>query len=154
MANPILERSLSEALSRARLQELPDEYNDASKLTWIKAVALVKKRDCSTSYCIVKNNTDGNPYVVSDFGSPSVIVSFEKIYPYQFLQENDIPNFTSKKQIEAYLVANGDNEEDVKKLLSTKNEDGTKKTAEQREIETNEINNRVIRFAAANAAKK
>lgn len=153
MANPILEKSLCEALSRARLSELPDEYQEGSKVTWVKAIALVKKRDCSMSYCIVRNDI-GKPAVVTDFGSQSIVVSFEKIYPFQFMQENDVPVFTSKKQIEAYLVANGDDVEDVKRLLSTKNDDGTKKTAEQREIETKEINNRVIRFAASNAAKK
>lgn len=73
------EKTLCEALSFARIEELPAE---AANNTWGKAIALVTKATNRQSYVIVKNNY-GKCGVIKDFGAIATITSIDKVYPYE-----------------------------------------------------------------------
>lgn len=73
------EKTLCEALSFARIEELPAEATDA---LWGKAIALVTKTTNRQSYAIVRND-DGRYSVIKDFGAIATIISVDKVYPYE-----------------------------------------------------------------------
>ena len=70
--------SLIAALSEYALRDLPDV--DDGQSVWIKAIALVRKKDGTSSYVCVKKE----PYtfcnvVLKDFGTCSAIADFEEL---------------------------------------------------------------------------
>lgn len=93
-----LEKSLIDALSWAGIRELPNT-ND-SECFYIKALALVSKRDGSSSYVALRKNEKGEDAIVKDFGTVSPIVEVKETYPYLYLDASFVPEFSTKKKEE------------------------------------------------------
>ena len=96
MSSNISRKSLIDALSWASLRELPKKDNGEN--IWIRALALVSKRDGSKSYVALVKGKNGEDRMVKDFGSVSQVVSFDEIYAYEYLDSSYIPSFESKKK--------------------------------------------------------
>ena len=96
MSSNISRKSLIDALSWASLRELPKKDNGEN--IWIRALALVSKRDGSKSYVALVKGKKGEDRMVKDFGSVSQVVSFDEIYAYEYLDSSYIPSFESKKK--------------------------------------------------------
>lgn len=91
-----LRKSLVEALSWASIRELPQK--DLGESVWIKALALVTKRDGSKSYVALRRTVPTEYNIIKDFGSDSIITIIEEIYPYLFLDGTFIPEFKTQKK--------------------------------------------------------
>ena len=98
MAKNILRESLIDALSWASLRELPPKDNGEN--IWIRAIALVSKRDGSKSYVALVKGKNGEDRIVKDFGSISQVVTVEEVYAFEYLDASYIPSFDSKKKDE------------------------------------------------------
>ena len=96
MAKDILRESLIDALSWASLRELPDKDNGEN--IWIRALALVSKRDGSKAYVALVKGKNGEDRIIRDFGSVSMIVKIEEIYAFEYLDSSYLPTFDSKKK--------------------------------------------------------
>lgn len=81
------EETLSEALSFTRLRELPKKYVPELGLTWILAVALIKKKNLMNSYAIVEQRADGLIQYKKTFGRLSPIDGLISIHPYMYVDE-------------------------------------------------------------------
>lgn len=81
------EETLSEALSFARLKDLPKKFNPELGLTWILAVALVKKKNLMNAYAIVEQRADGLIQYKKTFGRLSPIDGLISIHPYMYVDE-------------------------------------------------------------------
>ena len=116
MIKNIKERTLVEALSFCGVRELPEEFK--GKEVWIKAIGLVSKVDGSQSYVYLERGELGASNIKKDFGTLSPIVKIDKIYPYLYLSEDEVPKFSKENKGEktSWLIARGYNEEE----LSTK----------------------------------
>lgn len=96
MAKDILRESLIDALSWASLRELPEKDNGEN--IWIRALALVSKRDGSKAYVALVKGKNGEGRIIRDFGSVSMIVKIEEIYAFEYLDSSYLPTFDSKKK--------------------------------------------------------
>lgn len=96
MAKDILRESLIDALSWASLRELPKKDNGEN--IWIRALALVSKRDGSKAYVALVKGKNGEDRIIRDFGSVSMIVKIEEIYAFEYLDSSYLPTFDSKKK--------------------------------------------------------
>ena len=116
MIKNIKDETLVEALSFCGVRELPEELK--GKEVWIKAIGLVSKVDGSQSYVYLERGELGVSNIKKDFGTLSPIVKIDKIYPYLYLSEDEVPKFSKEDKGEktSWLVARGYNEEE----LSTK----------------------------------
>ena len=116
MIKNIKDETLVEALSFCGVRELPEELK--GKEVWIKAIGLVSKVDGSQSYVYLERGELGASNIKKDFGTLSPIVKIDKIYPYLYLSEDEVPKFSKEDKGEktSWLVARGYNEEE----LSTK----------------------------------
>lgn len=79
--------TLSEALSFARLRELPKKLNPELGLTWILAIALIKKKNLMNAYAIVEQRADGLIEYKKTFGRLSPIDGLISIHPYMYVDE-------------------------------------------------------------------
>ena len=113
MIKNIKERTLVEALSFCGVRELPEELK--GKEVWIKAIGLVSKVDGSQSYVYLERGELGASNIKKDFGTLSPIVKIDKIYPYLYLSEDEVPKFSKEEKGEktSWLVARGYNEEEL-----------------------------------------
>lgn len=116
MIKNIKDETLVEALSFCGVRELPEELK--GKEVWIKAIGLVLKVDGSQSYVYLERGELGASCVKKDFGTLSPIAKIEKIYPYLYLSEDEVPKFSKEDKGEktSWLIARGYKEEE----LSTK----------------------------------
>lgn len=116
MIKNIKDETLVEALSFCGVRELPEELK--GKEVWIKAIGLVSKVDGSQSYVYLERGELGASCVKKDFGTLSPIAKIEKIYPYLYLSEDEVPKFSKEDKGEktSWLIARGYKEEE----LSTK----------------------------------
>lgn len=100
----IKRKSLISALSQYSLRDLPQP--DDGQSVWVKALALVNKKDGTQSYVCVKKDpkTYGN-VICMDFGTCSVIANFVEFYPFAFLKNGYMPIFKGQKKDDrvAYL---------------------------------------------------
>lgn len=96
MAKDILRESLIDALSWASLRELPEKDNGEN--IWIRALALVSKRDGSKAYVALVKGKNGEDRIIRDFGSVSMIVKIEEVYAFEYLDSSYLPTFDSKKK--------------------------------------------------------
>ena len=96
MAKDITRESLINALSWASLRELPEKDNGEN--IWIRALALVSKRDGSKSFVAMVKGKNGEDRILKDFGAVSQIVNIEEVYPYSYLDSSYLPQFDSKKR--------------------------------------------------------
>ena len=112
MIKNIKERTLVEVLSFCGVRELPEELK--GKEVWIKAIGLVSKVDGSQSYVYLERGELGASNIKKDFGTLSPIVKIDKIYPYLYLSEDEVPKFSKEDKGEktSWLVARGYNEEE------------------------------------------
>ena len=97
------------------LKELPEKDNGEN--IWVKALALVKKRDGSESYVYVaKNKITLENNIVKDFGSSSAIFEIVEYYPFSFLKSSYVPSFkTQKKEDRIKYLQRYDNSKDYSK---------------------------------------
>lgn len=79
--------TLSEALSFARLKDLPKKFNPELGLTWILAIALIKKKNLMNAYAIVEQRADGLIQYKKTFGRLSPIDGLISIHPYMYVDE-------------------------------------------------------------------
>lgn len=79
--------TLSEALSFARVRELPKKFNPELGLTWILAIALIKKKNLMNAYAIVEQRADGLIEYKKTFGRISPIYGLISIHPYMYVDE-------------------------------------------------------------------
>lgn len=79
--------TLSEALSFARVRELPKKFNPELGLTWILAIALIKKKNLMNAYAIVEQRADGLIEYKKTFGRLSPIDGLISIHPYMYVDE-------------------------------------------------------------------
>lgn len=79
--------TLSEALSFARVRELPKRFNPDLGLTWILAIALIKKKNLMNAYAIVEQRADGLIQYKKTFGKLSPIDGLVSIHPYMYVDE-------------------------------------------------------------------
>lgn len=131
MAKDVLRESLINALSWASLRELPPK--DDGENIWIKALALVSKRDGSKAYVALMKGKNGEDRLIKDFGSVSQIVKIEEVYAYSYLDSSYIPQFDSKKK------------EDKVKWLSLQRPD-----VDYESMGTKELNKAVLHVAMQN----
>lgn len=96
MAKDVLRESLINALSWASLRELPPKDNGEN--IWIKALALVSKRDGSKAYVALMKGKNGEDRLIKDFGTVSQVVKIEEVYAYSYLDSSYLPQFDSKKR--------------------------------------------------------
>lgn len=145
------QESKFEALSAAHLKELPDELdNENNNKIWVKAIVKVSKVNCRRNYAIAENDGYGNARIVMDFGSSARIAEIDNIYPYHYLTPSSMPDLRSKTDIINYLYRTGYEVAPIERLLSTENEDGTKKDEEQRRADKAIVKREVIRAAITN----
>lgn len=81
------EETLSEALTFARVKELPKKFNPELGLKWILAIALIKKKNLMTAYAIVEQRADGFIQYKKTFGRLSPIDGLLSIHPYMYVDE-------------------------------------------------------------------
>lgn len=81
------EETLSEALSFARCKDLPKKFNPDLGLTWILAIALIKKKNLMNAYAIVEQRADGLIQYKKTFGRLSPIDGLISIHPYMYVDE-------------------------------------------------------------------
>lgn len=105
MNKNIKKATLIDALSYCNLRALPEKDNGED--FWIKAIALVAKKDGSENYVILDKDDNLNNFVKKDFGNISLIAKIKEVYPFDFLKPQYIPKFNSPKKDEriAYLNA-------------------------------------------------
>lgn len=85
--NNIKEISLRKALEATACRELPKAFNENGVEFWIRAIALVRKRNGTQSYCLVEHRADGMLQYTQDFGLPSPIFGLISIHPYIMLDK-------------------------------------------------------------------
>ena len=125
-----IEKTLSEALTYARVPELPKKTEKGDN-GWIKAIALVRKANNRTGYVIVNNDGIGNPMVSVDFGPAIVIKEIMEVYPYLMRVKESRPALLDDNDILVYLVRHGEDQDKVMALLSGTYKNGRKKPEER-----------------------
>ena len=93
----IKKESLLAALQYCSLRTLPDVEDGEN--VWVQALALVAKRDGTTSYALVQKDGDEcTNRVIKDFGSISMIVDILEFYPTMYLFPEYVPEFDNNKK--------------------------------------------------------
>lgn len=101
--------------------ELPAALKEGD--IYVRAIAKVKKANNHETMCVIVNDGTGNPIIKKDFGSISMIKEIVEIYPLSVLESDSIPYFRKKKDIVNFLVNLGENESDVERLASSKEDE-------------------------------
>lgn len=143
-----LELTLSEALSFAKVAEMPAELEEG-RTDWVKALVLVRKYNGRENYALAINEGGAMPSVVKDFGSSCGIQSVLRIYPYAFLAEKYRPNLRNKDEIVTYLVGHGEDEEAMRQLLSSTTKAGKDKAEATKEKDKAKVKALVNKYAMA-----
>lgn len=102
---------LIDALQYASVRELPNEAEEGRE--WLKALALVSKKNGSKAYVALAKGKMGEDKVVKDFGEISAVAVIEKIYPYLYAKETAMPQFktnTKKERLDWLYINDPDNE--------------------------------------------
>lgn len=136
--------SLTEAMSEARVPELPKEWTEKERI-WVQALVRVQKVNTKINWALAYNDGSGNPCVYKDYGSTAKIAKILSINPFSYLQEKYQPDLRNKNDITTYLVNNGYNERDIRYLLGTKKKDGSDKTEEEKKRDREMIKKLVVR---------
>lgn len=89
MYNKTLLESRRESLTMAGLKEVPEK--DDGEHIYTRAVALIKKRDGSVNYALLKKNIKGEDVICADFGHVCTMSAILEIYPYEYLDEMYMP---------------------------------------------------------------
>ena len=102
---------LIDALQYASVRELPNEAEEGRE--WLKALALVSKRNGSKAYVALAKGKTGEDKIVKDFGEISAVAVIEKIYPYLYAEGIAVPQFktnTKKERLDWLYINDPDNE--------------------------------------------
>lgn len=102
---------LVDALQFASIRELPNEAEEGRE--WLKALALVSKRNGSKAYVALAKGKTGEDKIVKDFGEISAVAVIEKIYPYLYAEGIAVPQFktnTKKERLDWLYINDPDNE--------------------------------------------
>lgn len=113
--------TLTAVLQFTGCTELPAALNEGE--IYVRAIAKVKKANNHETMCVIVNDGTGNPIIKKDFGSISMIKEIVEIYPLSVLESDSIPYFRKKKDIVNFLVNLGENESDVERLASSKEDE-------------------------------
>jgi hypothetical protein len=111
MARNYLDEMLIDALQYASVRELPNEAEEGRE--WLKALALVSKKNGSKAYVALAKGKMGEDKIVKDFGEISAVAKVEKIYPFLYVEQNTIPQFktnTKKERLDWLYINDPDNE--------------------------------------------
>lgn len=111
MAKNYLDEMLVDALQYASVRELPAEWDGEKE--WLKALALVIKRNGSKAYVALAKDKKGENKIVKDFGEISAVARFEKFYPYLYVEQSAVPQFktnTKKERLDWLYINDPDNE--------------------------------------------
>ena len=96
----IKETSLDRVLKEVHLAELPKQMRKGDGgVFWRKAIALVRKRDMTTSYAIAARDDGGMVHYVADYGTASPITSLLAVHPFLCLTEQDVRRATEERRI-------------------------------------------------------
>lgn len=96
----IKETSLDRVLKEIHLTELPKQMRKGDGgVFWRKAIALVRKRDMTTSYAIASRDDSGMVHYVADYGTASPITSLLAVHPFLCLTEQDVRRATEERRI-------------------------------------------------------
>lgn len=96
----IKETSLDRVLKEVHLSELPKQMRKGDGgVFWRKAIALVRKRDMTTSYAIAARDDSGMVHCVADYGTASPITSLLAVHPFLCLTEQDVRRATEERRI-------------------------------------------------------
>lgn len=96
----IKETSLDRVLKEIHLTELPKQMRKGDGgVFWRKAIALVRKRDMTTSYAIAARDDSGMVHYVADYGTASPITSLLAVHPFLCLTEQDVRRATEERRI-------------------------------------------------------
>lgn len=115
------EQTLREALRETSLRELPKRYDDSSGDIWIKAIVLVRKRNCTQSYALARRRGDGLISYVRDYGQMSPIAGLVSIHPYMYLDKERFLYFKNDEQKRTFL-ANAFGWEEASDIMSMSEE--------------------------------
>ena len=113
--------TLTAVLQFTGCTELPSALKEGD--IYVRAIAKVKKANNHETMCVIVNDGTGNPIIKKDFGSISMIKEIVEIYPLSVLESDSIPYFRKKKDIVNFLVNLGENESDVERLASSKEDE-------------------------------
>ena len=113
--------TLTEVLQFTGCTELPAAIKEGD--IYVRAIAKVKKANNHETMCVIVNDGTGKPIIKKDFGSISMIKEIVDIYPLSVLESDSIPYFRKKKDIVNFLVNLGENESDVERLASSKEDE-------------------------------
>ena len=111
MARNYLDEMLIDALQYASVRELPNEAEEGRE--WLKALALVSKRNGSKAYVALAKGKTGEDKIVKDFGEISAVAVIEKVYPYLYAEGIAMPQFktnTKKERLDWLYINDPDNE--------------------------------------------
>ena len=96
----IKETSLDRVLKEVHLTELPKQMRKGDGgVFWRKSIALVRKRDMTTSYAIAARDDSGMVHYVADYGTASPITSLLAVHPFLCLTEQDVRRATEERRI-------------------------------------------------------
>ena len=96
----IKETSLDRVLKEVHLAELPKQMRKGDGgVFWRKAIALVRKRDMTTSYAIAARDDSGMVHYVADYGTASPITSLLAVHPFLCLTEQDVRRATEERRM-------------------------------------------------------
>lgn len=101
----IKDKSLQRALNASACRELPKAVGeeDTTKSYWVKAIALVRKRDLSQSYCLVERGSDGVIKYKADYGTPSTIFGLVSVHPYVVVDVARFGYAGTDEEFKAYM---------------------------------------------------
>ena len=102
---------LIDALQYASVRELPNEAEEGRE--WLKALALVSKKNGSKAYVALAKGKTGEDKIVKDFGEISAVAVIEKVYPYLYAEGIAMPQFktnTKKERLDWLYINDPDNE--------------------------------------------
>lgn len=118
MALNLKDTTLQECLEKTGLVKLPKKIDKNYKKKWIKAICLVKKSNGTENYCLCYNNGNDKPNIKQDFGPAAIITEFLGIYPYEVIEQNDIPVLRTDKATLRFLVNSGYSSKEIQQLQS------------------------------------
>ena len=136
-----------EALNYMGLTELPQEWKKNSSKIWVKAIVLVMKNNGKKCYCVADNKEGEGARIIKDFGKSYGIVNIEAIYPTMYLDANSMPDLRKQSDCVTFLKYHGEDEEDIKALLSKEGEDGQEKAADKLSADKQKVKKLIIKYA-------
>ena len=147
------ELSLIDALSYAAKISLPEEYNPKGQ-PWVMAIVHVTKCNAKSNYAIAKNDGDGRPIIIKDYGEAARIMKVNHIYPYVVLSNMYVPDLRNHTDIVNYLSGRGYDADSIRFLLGVKGNAGEEKPEDIKKADKATVKGWVIREAIKNQLRE